>query len=135
MALAKEIQINLAPSVLLQAIGHMDDDSFNEFFQQLMSMRSQRKMSDSHQTNEVELLQKIVGASLLPNEHARLIELGYKLEDESIDPDEQAELAILTERSERLNVERLKAVQNLAELRSKTFQVTMEELGLLNTYA
>lgn len=134
MSSAATIQLDLSPNVVLQAIQQMDDDSFDDFFQQIKSIRNQRGGTVGESV-EVELLQTIVGASLPPVEHARLLELGYKLEEEVITSDEQSELEQLTNKSETLNVERLKAVRDLAELRRKSFHEMMEDLGLLNTYA
>lgn len=134
MATAKGIQVDLAPQVVLQAIRQLDDDSFGDFITQVMNIYKQR-VGSSSQDLEVELLQTIVSSSLLPSEQAKLIELGYRLEDESISSDEQAELASLSRKSEELNVKRLEAVRSLSTLRQQSFEVTMAELGLLNSYA
>lgn len=134
MSSASTIQLDLSPNVVLQAIQQMDDDSFDDFFQQIRTIRNQRNGTIGESV-EVELLQTIVGASLSPIEHARLLELGYKLEEEVITADEQSELEQLTHRSETLNVERLQAVRDLAELRQKSFHEMMKDLGLLNSYA
>jgi hypothetical protein len=67
----------------------------------------------------------------LPEEQwQRMAELNEKLEDASLTEEEHAELLRLTKRSERLQVERLRAVIELAKLRQVEPEEMMRKLEL-----
>lgn len=116
---------------LLDAIGNLPTDELLSIADGVSQLRA-RRMAPSLSTPETKLQQRIQHAVLSTPERRRLAELGAKLETEPLTLSEQSEMLTLTDRSELLNVERLKAVQELAILRNQPFREVMQELGLLN---
>lgn len=53
-----------------------------------------------------------------------------KLEDETLQPDEQQELAQIIDQREEANVHRIDALIKLAQLRSTTLNALIDELGI-----
>jgi hypothetical protein len=67
----------------------------------------------------------------LPSEkQKRLEELTARLKDERLSPAEHQELIALTDEIERLNLERLESLVELARLRSVPLETLMKQLGI-----
>jgi hypothetical protein len=78
---------------------------------------------------ESELLLRI-SQDLAPQERRRMEELTDKMEFDSITDEEHAELLRLSDETERLAVERLKAVIELAKYRKISVDELMRQLGM-----
>jgi hypothetical protein len=109
----------------------LDNRSLDAFIANILSMRVQRKTSDK-QKEEAILLQKI-NKSLPIEQMTRFRALNDKLSDDNITEQEYAELGVLVEKIEKLNVTRLKHLTALAQLRHVTVRELMLQLGILNT--
>jgi hypothetical protein len=78
---------------------------------------------------EAELLQQInLGLSEITWQQYH--QLAQKLQDATLQPDEQKELIKITDQVEQANVRRLKALIQLAQLRNTTLDQLMDDLGL-----
>ena len=79
--------------------------------------------------SEATLLQQI-NLGLSPATWQRYHELVGKLEDETLQPDEQQALITITNQLEQANVRRLAALIKLAQLRDITLDQLIDQLGL-----
>ncbi len=68
--------------------------------------------------------------TLSESEYKRFYELIEKRRDENISENELTELIALTEKSEELNVKRLKCLLEIAQIRNKTLREVMKELEI-----
>jgi hypothetical protein len=90
---------------------------------------ARRKLGEST-GHEAELLEKINLAALGPSDRVRYRFLYEKLQNEAIFEAEKAELDALIERQEQQNVERLRALVELAALRGTSIDDLMKSLGI-----
>jgi hypothetical protein len=89
-----------------------------------------RKTSESLQNREVKLIKKVNEATFSEGEYKCFYELIEKRRDENISENELVELILLTEKSEELNVKRLKSLVEIAQIRNKTLRDVMKELEI-----
>ena len=100
------------------------------FIEHIISLRVRREPS-SRQKEEATLLKKI-NKSLSIEQIERFRALNDKLSDENITENEYAELLVLLEKIEKLNVSRLKYLTNLARLHNISVRELMNQLDILN---
>ena len=117
-------------TTLFQEVERLDNRSLDTFIDNILSLRLQRKTSDK-QKEEVDLLQKI-NKSLSIKEIDRFNALREKQYEDDITEQEYAELLVLVNKIEKLNVKRLKYLISLAQLRNVTVREVMNQLGLSN---
>ena len=117
-------------TTLFQEVERLDNRSLDTFIDNILSLRLQRKTSDK-QKEEVDLLQKI-NKSLSIKEIDRFNALLEKQYEDDITEQEYAELLVLVNKIEKLNVKRLKYLISLAQLRNVTVREVMNQLGLSN---
>lgn len=122
--------MNSAVATLYQEAERLDNRSLDAFIENILSLRVQRKTSDK-QKEEADLLQKI-NKSLSIKEIDRFHALNEKQFEDDITEQEYAELGVLVQKIERLNVKRLKYLISLAQLRNVTVLEVMKQLGLSN---
>ena len=115
---------------LFQEAERLDNRSLDTFIGHILSLRVQRKTSDK-QEEEAILLKKI-NKSFSTKEIDRFNVLHEKQLENNITEQEDAELGILIEKIEKLNVKRLKYLISLAQLRNTTVRDVMKQLGLSN---
>ena len=115
---------------LFQEAERLDNRSLDTFIGHILSLRVQRKTSDK-QKEEAILLKKI-NKSFSTKEIDRFNVLHEKQLENNITEQEDAELGILIEKIEKLNVKRLKYLISLAQLRNTTVRDVMKQLGLSN---
>jgi hypothetical protein len=122
--------MNASVATLFQEAERLDNRSLDAFITNIISMRVQRRTSDT-QKEEAILLQKI-NKSLSIEQIERFRTLNEKRLDSNITEEEHAELGILIEKIEKLNVTRLKYLIALAQLRNITVRELMGQLGIQN---
>ena len=83
-----------------------------------------------HLTAKESSLLEQIDLGLTQRDWARYHELTAKLHDETMSPEEHAELITLTDRIEANNVRRLKALIELSSLRGVPLEQLMRELGI-----
>jgi len=79
---------------------------------------------------EQALLQLIVDQHLAESDQRRLAWLREKGEDETLTPEEHAELLRYVQRVEQQDVTRAAALIELAQIRGVTFRELMQQLGI-----
>jgi hypothetical protein len=109
----------------------LDNRSLDAFITHIMSMRVRREVSDVQQ-KESALLKKI-NQSLPIEQIERFRSLNEKRIETGISNQEQAELLVLLEKIEKLNVNRVKHLTALAQLRQISVRELMNQLGISTT--
>ena len=122
------IQLEVSREHLLEAIEQLENDELSDFVKEVLNVRA-RRFAPVLDHQESELFQKIY-QWLTDEEQARRAVLIEKLEAETLTELEHQELLQLNEKVEWLNVQRLKAFSQLAELRQKTIDELMNDLGV-----
>ena len=118
-------------ATLFQEVERLDNRSLDAFIEHIISLRIRREPSD-RQKEEAMLLKKI-NKSLSIEQTERFRFLNAKRSDENITENEYAELVVLLEKIEKLNVSRLKYLTALARLRNIPVRELMNQLGILNS--
>ena len=123
-----QIEAHLSSEQLLNAARQMPRREFNRFVEDVLRLRAQHargKLSVA----ESELVQQI-NQDLSPAQARRRKTLAAKRHAHTITETELQELIGLNDEAERLNVERVKHLIELAALRNVTLDTVMEQLGL-----
>jgi hypothetical protein len=120
--------IQIETEQLLNAALQMPQEEFEQFLAKLLSIKA-RERAPVLSERESELLLKI-NEGLSPTDAKRMKELIAKRQSYTITEAELQELIHLTDEAERLNVERLKHLIELAHLRNVTLDQLMDQLGL-----
>ncbi len=103
----------------------------NEFERLIANAKKLRRKSPEHQANtEIKLIKKVNESVLSDVERMRFNELIEKRRDENINENELNELIVLTDKSEELNVKRLKYLVEIANIRNKSLREVMKELEI-----
>lgn len=126
------MQVNIPRTALIEAVEHLSMEDLTTFLDDVLDLKA-RRTAPSLSVSEEALLQNIYSLQLSEPERRRLLQLGTKLEQETIAETERLELEILTDKSERLNAKRISTVAQLATLRRKPLHKIMKQLGLWNT--
>ncbi len=120
--------IEIEEEQLLQAALQMSRPDLERFVARLFALKA-RENTPALSECEEELLQKI-NQGLPPATGKRMNELIAKRRSCTITEDELQELIRITDEAERLNVERIKNLIELAALRNVTLDELMDRLGL-----
>ena len=123
-----QIKAHLTIAQLLKAVEQMSREDLDRFFEQVLLLRANQR-SPRLSRAESELLDKI-NQGLAKLDQQRLNELVARREAEDLTPDENAEFLRLADLSEALNVERMKALAELARARGSTLREVMRDLGI-----
>ena len=110
----------------MKAVVSLPKDEFERLIAKAKKLR--RSLPENRADKETGLIKKINESVLSDAERARFNELVEKRRDENIGEDELAELLALTEKSEELNVRRLKYLAEIADIRNKSLREVMKEL-------
>ncbi len=113
---------------LLQGIEILDSQELDDFVQRLLKIRA-NKIAPSLNEKETELFQKI-NLGLSDEQRTEMNFLIIKRQQENISLSELDALIKLTTISEKLNVERIKALAQLSALRKISLPDLMEQLGI-----
>ena len=125
--------IQIEPEQLLHAALQMPRPELEQFVRRLFVLKA-RQEAPGLSEREAELLMKINQG--LPLDVAkRMKKLIAKREAETISKKELRELIEITTEAERLNVERIKNLIDLASVRNVTLDELMDQLGLRPSYA
>jgi hypothetical protein len=120
--------IQIETDQLLQAALQMPREELEQFVARLFALKAQQETPGLSE-REAELLMKI-NQGLPPATSKRMKKLIAKRQSGTITEDELQELICLTDESERLNVERLKHLIELAAVRNITLDELMDQLGI-----
>ena len=122
--------IQIAADQLLEAARQLPPPEFNQLVERLLAWRGQL-MNAAPRLSAVEtaLLLKI-NQGFAPVPQQRYDELLEKRDARTLTPEEYQELLALTDQVEAFNVERVKALADLAQLRQVSLPEVMRQLGL-----
>lgn len=117
---------------LLDNASRLDTNEFESFFKAMLALRAKR-IAPVLSQKEADLLEKIY--TKLPSDTMERYDLlTEKRRSETISAEEYDELLGLVQIVEQYNVQRLKLVVELANLRKITAQQLMKQLGLMPLY-
>lgn len=123
-----QLHAEVSADDLLHAIEQLPPDELRQFVERVLTLRAQRQSSCLNQT-ETDLLHQINQG--LPDElRARYNELIQKRQDQTLTPEEHAELLRLTDQAEMLEASRAHALVQLAQLRQKPLTAMLSDLGI-----
>ena len=122
------VNADIPAEQLLEALARLPSAEFNRLFDQINRMRAQR-CAPGLPAQQALLLQTI-NEGLSDEEWSRLKALITKREEESITAHELTELKQLTDQLESLQVRRLRALLDLAQLRAVPLDQLMADLGI-----
>lgn len=118
---------------LLEAVSQLSTPDLEEFVSEAIVLRAKRR-SSSLSRSESELLLKI--NQELPSElWQRSEELIVKLEDETLTLEEHAELLQISAQIRELEVDRVKLLAELADLRGVTFERIVQDLEVSTSHS
>jgi hypothetical protein len=113
---------------LLQAVVNLPKNEFERLIADAKRLR--RNLPANRADKEIRLIKKVNESVLSDAERARFDELIEKRRDEIISDNELDELLVLTDKSEELNVKRLKYLVKIAGIRNKNLREVMKELEI-----
>ncbi len=122
----QNLEINKAN--LLNVVVSLPKNEFERLIANAKKLR--RKTSETQAYKEVRLIKKVNEATLSEDEYKRFYELIEERRDENISENELDELILLTDKSEELNVKRLKYLLEIANIRNKSLREVMKELEI-----
>jgi hypothetical protein len=120
--------MSLSTNVLLEALDQMSLAEMEQFLDQALALRAQRRAPALSQS-ETDLLIK-TGRGLAENHQARLQALVARRQAEALDAQAHEELLQLTDELEQLEAERAEAMVQLATLRGVSLTQLMADLGI-----
>lgn len=122
--------MSLSVHTLVHEAERLDNRSLDTFIDTIISLRV-RRGTPNKQKEEALLLEKI-NKSLPFEQVERLRTLNQKRVDSGITEQEYSELLVLLEKTEKLNVSRLKHLTTLARLRDVSVRELMNQLGIIS---
>ena len=120
--------VEITNESLLQVVAQMPRREFARFLSEVGWLRGKTPQPQAKEA--VRLIQKVNETVLSEAEQKRFNELVEKRRAENIGVHELNELIVLINKSEELNVKRLKYLANLARIRHKTLREVMQELEI-----
>jgi len=123
-----QIEAQISRNKLLEAVGQFSLSELEDFVAEVITLRAKRQ-APSLSRRESELLTKI-NQHLTAELQDRFDELVIKRQEEILTTVEHAELLTLTEQVERIDVERIEALAQLAKLRGISVDELMDQLGI-----
>ncbi len=123
-----QIKAHLTTQQLLKAVEQMPQEDLDRFVEQVVALRASQRAPRLSQA-ESKLLRR-VNQGLAEQDQRRFAELVARRETEDLTQHENAEFLRLATLSEALNVERMKALAELARIRRSTLRDVMQDLGI-----
>jgi hypothetical protein len=122
-----QVEAQLTPSDLLRAVEQLEVQDLDEFTRSVIALRAARVARPAR--DESALLE---AAREAPESEVRrrVEQLIGRRQDERLTPEEHEELVRLTADMEALDVRRIEALAELAEVRGMTLRDVMQEFGL-----
>lgn len=114
---------------LLSVVLQMPETEFNQFIEKAKKLR-QKSVKSNWSKSEISLIKKINESILSDEEQNEFDKLVKKRRAEKISQNELDELIALSEKSEKLNVERIKMLIALAESKKVSLDEIMNKLGI-----
>lgn len=119
---------------ILESVARLETAELEQFVTQVLALQAQRR-APSVSKDETALLQQI-NCGLPADLRQRYEALNAKLHEETITPEEHAELLTLIDCLELADAERMRCVMTLAQLRGVSVDTVITQLGLRrSTYA
>lgn len=122
--------IEISTENLLNAVARMSAKEFEQFIEKAKRLHQKSPKSDWRK-GEISLIKKINESTLSAEEQKRFYELIEKRQTEKIKSEELEELIKLTDKSESLNVERIKNLIKLAKSRNVSLDEIISQLGIV----
>jgi hypothetical protein len=122
------VEAHISTEQLLHALEQLPPRELAAFLDRLLALRAQRQEPHLSHAETALLLQ--INQGIDPSTAQRLNELVAKRRDETITPDELHELMSLTDQVEQRDVQRLAALDELAQLRRVSLADLMASLGI-----
>lgn len=113
---------------MLKGVAQLEPNELEQVVNKLLALQARQRAVCLSKT-ETDLLEQI-NHGLSQPARVRYDELATKLQEETISPSEHDELLRLTDQIEQADVERLRALIALAELRQVSLDTLMAQLGL-----
>src|SRR6266849_1984100 len=113
---------------MLKGVAQLEPNELEQIVNKLLALQAQQRAVSLSQT-ETDLLQQI-NKGLPPTVRVRYDELAVKLHEEIITPAEHEELLRLIDQIEQADVERLRYMIVLAQLRGVSVDTLMDQLGI-----
>ncbi len=113
---------------MLKGVAQLEPNELEQVVNKLLALQARQRAVCLSKT-ETDLLEQI-NHGLSQPARVRYDELATKLQEETISPFEHDELLRLTDQIEQADVERLRALIALAELRQVSLDTLMAQLGL-----
>lgn len=124
-------QIEIDLDEVLHGLARLGTKELEQFVDKVIALQAQHR-APSLPKDETELLQQI-NCGLPADIRQRYDALNTKLHDETITPEEHAELLTLIDRLELADVERMQRLVALAQIRGVSVDTLMEQLGIRRT--
>ena len=124
-------QIEIDLDEVLQGLARLGVKELEQFVEKAIALQAQRR-APSLPKDETELLQQI-NRGLPADVRQQYDALNAKLHDETITPQEHAELLTLIDRLELVDAERMQRLVALAQIRGVSVDTLMEQLGIRRT--
>ena len=124
-------QIEIDLDEVLHGLARLGTKELAQFVDKVIALQAQRR-APSLPKDETELLQQI-NCGLPADIRQRYDALNTKLHDETITPEEHAELLTFIDRLELADVERMQRLVALAQIRGVSVDTLMEQLGIRRT--
>ena len=121
--------VNIGMDEMLTGASKMETPVLEQFVSKLENLLANRKVKSPSQ-RERDLLAKINQRNLPKADQARYDFLYRKLQDETITTKEHRELSKLIEMAEQHNIDWLKALTELSEIRGIHINDLMKQLGI-----
>ncbi|MCY7375860.1 MAG: hypothetical protein LH472_07790 [Pyrinomonadaceae bacterium] len=119
------VQLEVTTENLLNAVAQMPEGEFNRFVEKATKLRRNGQSKKSVSPAEADLLHRINNI-FSSEKRRRYNQLYAKFQDENIEKSEYEELLVLSSEFEMLNVERLKYIGELADLRGESLEQVMD---------
>ena len=123
-----EPNLGTTSSQLVKAAEQLSLAELDHFAEAITALRA-RRHAPVLSANESKLF-GVINQSLSEQERKRLTDLGEKLADETLTPEEHQALLALQQKLEALHAQRMKALAELAALRGITLTAVMDQLGI-----
>ncbi|MCP4701190.1 MAG: STAS/SEC14 domain-containing protein [Gammaproteobacteria bacterium] len=123
-----EVRSQVSLNDLLNGVAQLDTSELEQFISQVLTLRAKR-IAPSFSKQEAEILEKI-NQGLPPETQQRYNEMIAKRRAETLTSEEHLELSALIDRIELADVERVKALTNLAQLRNVSVTALMTTLNI-----
>ncbi len=123
-----QIKAQMTTRQLLKAVEQMPQEDLDRFVEQVVALRANQR---GHRLSRVESgLMKKINQGLAEQDQQRFNELIARREARDLTSEENADFLRLANLSEALNVERVRALAELARIRRTTLRDVMQELGI-----